>query len=241
MIRNALSHLALPVITLAALIFAAGPVLAQHGGGHGGGGVHAGAFHTGGYPAGSFHTGYYHGGVGGYGYQPYYGYRAEHPYYHGYYASPYYGFGYYPYSDFGYYPFDTQSYYYDTGSYPYYATSPLLSSEAATSTPISSTSTLNPSTPSQSLPVHITVRLPDNADLWVNGTKMTPTGAVREFVTPSLTPGQKYSYEIRARWTDNDRTTDREQTVVFAPGDNLEVLFPASRVGETAKAMVTAR
>jgi uncharacterized protein (TIGR03000 family) len=83
------------------------------------------------------------------------------------------------------------------------------------------------------------VRLPADADLWFNGTKMTATGPVRVFSHPLVTPGRQYSYTIRARWIDNGTTTDQTRTVFFTPGDNLDVSFPApSSTGEKATGMI---
>jgi uncharacterized protein (TIGR03000 family) len=60
---------------------------------------------------------------------------------------------------------------------------------------------------------HLQVRVPAGADLWFEGVKMPQTGAVREFVSPTLTPGKGYSYEVRARWTEEGRVVDRTRKV----------------------------
>src|SRR5262249_21307670 len=87
---------------------------------------------------------------------------------------------------------------------------------------------------------HITVRLPENADLWLHGTKVTATGPVRVFNTPPLAPGSKYTYAVRARWLDNDTTMDQKQTIVFTPGENVEVSFPTTPgTGDKAKDTIT--
>jgi uncharacterized protein (TIGR03000 family) len=57
------------------------------------------------------------------------------------------------------------------------------------------------------------VLVPENAELWVNGTKTKQTGAQREFVSPALTPGKSYSYELKARWTENGKTVEETRTV----------------------------
>jgi uncharacterized protein (TIGR03000 family) len=224
MIRKTLSHLVLPVLATAALLVSVGPAPAQRGG-------HGGGFH-----AGGFHGGGYHGGYGGYhyGYHPGYGYHGYHPYYNGYHVYPHYGYGYYPYYFGGWsYP------YYGSGSYPYSSSSGYYAPDSsdAPSDP-DSLSTQAPDTGGNSAAsppsgasagsvVRITVRLPDQAQLWFDGTKTTATGPVREFTTPPLAPGRKYRYEVRARWVDNATTMDQKQTIVFAPGGNAEVSFPA--------------
>ena len=48
--------------------------------------------------------------------------------------------------------------------------------------------------------------------------KTTPTGAVREFHPPPLTPGKRYTYEIRARWTENGREVTQTRNVPVTAG-----------------------
>ena len=138
-----------------------------------------------------------------------------------------YGYGYYPYDGSSYYPDYYGSGYYP--SYYYQNYSPSTSYYSGTdlmtgSTPASDPVTTVPSTPTapatatsgtaNSSPSgqgglfpmsstdnfsRITVRLPADAELWFDGTKMTATGAVRTFSIPPITPGRQYSYTIRAR------------------------------------------
>jgi uncharacterized protein (TIGR03000 family) len=246
MIRNTLSHLLLPVIATAALMVQAGPVEAQHGG-HGGGG-HGGGFHGGGYHGGGYHGGGYH-----YGNHPYSGYHAYHPDYHGYHVHPYYGSGYYPYYSGGwaypYYDSGYEPYYSGTGYDPYYSAYSPLGSDAvivpttssAQAPDTGSASPLITATPSGAPasaggPAQITVRLPAGADLWFEGTKMSATGPVREFSTPPLTPGQRYTYSIRARWNEGETAIDQTRKAVFTAGGKLDVSFPVPEgTGEKAK------
>ena len=245
MIRTILSHLALPVIVAAVMTLGPTEAFAQHGGGHGGGG----GFHGGGGRGGAYQGGVHYGGFGGYSNYRGYGYRS----YGGYRYRPFYGYGYYPY-----YPS------YGYGSYPYYGTYPSysdFSTPDVVTIPDSGPNTTVPSTPaaptdsavgnsstpsspsgvttSADSPTRITVRLPGDADLWFNGTKMTATGPVRVFSHPPVTPGRQYSYTIRAHWIDNGTTTDQTRTVFFTPGDNLDVSFPTpSSTGEKATGMI---
>jgi uncharacterized protein (TIGR03000 family) len=71
----------------------------------------------------------------------------------------------------------------------------------------------------------LTVRVPDDAEIWFDDTKMTLTGPVREYVTPPLTPGQDYSYMIRARWSADSRVFDQAHKVGFRPGQTVLVDF----------------
>lgn len=49
---------------------------------------------------------------------------------------------------------------------------------------------------------YIRVRVPANAQLWINNDRRTQAGAMREFVTPALDPDHIYIYNVRARWTE---------------------------------------
>jgi uncharacterized protein (TIGR03000 family) len=49
---------------------------------------------------------------------------------------------------------------------------------------------------------YIRVRVPANAELWINNDKRAQRGTIREFVTPALDPDSIYVYNVKARWTD---------------------------------------
>jgi uncharacterized protein (TIGR03000 family) len=220
----------------AAVLMTTGAVQAR-GGGHGGGG-HGGGFHgadhVGGYRGGyigGYHGGYYHGGYGrGYGYRHYDGYRH---YYRGYH--PYYG--YYPYySDYPYlyggdytlenaYADDTpllsDSATYDSG---YRGLSPQeyeAYAQAATANNASAPS------PIDTL-AHLTVRVPAEAQIWIDGTTTTSTGPVRQFESPPLTPGSRYSYDIKASWNENGHEVTQTQHVEVTAGAHINVAFPTT-------------
>ncbi len=55
--------------------------------------------------------------------------------------------------------------------------------------------------------------VPEGAELWFNGTQTSQTGSQREFVSPPLTPGKGYTYEIKARWTENDKPVEQTRSV----------------------------
>jgi len=75
----------------------------------------------------------------------------------------------------------------------------------------------------------VTVRLPADAKLWVDGRPTKQTGAVREFVTPPvLRPGQTYQYTFRAEWAENGRRVARERAVAVAAarGGDVDLTKP---------------
>jgi uncharacterized protein (TIGR03000 family) len=71
----------------------------------------------------------------------------------------------------------------------------------------------------------ITVKLPAGATLYVNGGKNERTEAVREFTTPTLTPGKVYQYTMKAELTRNGLPEYQESKVEFRAGDALTVDF----------------
>ena len=64
---------------------------------------------------------------------------------------------------------------------------------------------------------HLDVHVPDaNAQLYFNGALTRQTGTDRTFVTPPLTSGTSYTYNLQARWRDaagQERTSNRQVQV----------------------------
>jgi uncharacterized protein (TIGR03000 family) len=221
----------------AAVLMTTGAV--QAGGGGHGGGSHAGG-HVGGFRGGStgYRGGYYHGSYGGgYGYRPYYGYRH---YYGGYYPN-YSFYNYYPYLDGGGSGGDYGSYgnAYSLGdTYADYATllnETLtyrsgyrgLSDEEYQAYAAASASNRSAPAPVDAI-AHVTVRVPAEAQVWIEGTKTASTGPVRQFQSPQLTPGSKYTYDIKASWNENGHDVTQTQKVEVTAGAYISVAFPTT-------------
>jgi uncharacterized protein (TIGR03000 family) len=227
----------LAVVAGAALLFAAGPAFAQHrggGGGHGGGfhggGGHAGSFHSGGFHGGGFHGSTFHGSTfhsgGHFGYyRPYYRpYYHNRSYFYGYYSPGfYYGYPYaynYPYYYGTSYPYD-----YGTDVYPYGA-----DYYGSDTPPVRYQAYYPPDAPAGvANTVQIDVVVPPAAEIWFNGVKTSQSGAYRQFVSPALTPGQDYHYNLEARWVEGGRTVTRTRTVTIHAGDHLSLNLRATR------------
>jgi uncharacterized protein (TIGR03000 family) len=211
------------------------------GGGHGGGGFHGGGFHGGGahfggYQGGGFHSGYH----GGSYVHPSYGYR----------NSGYRGYGYYPYYSSGYYPLyggysgDYGTYYDPSlylGSSPAYSpTSDPFDEEWRSNFAVPASPTFNgPVTPnvttSQAAPVPaapsasaalLTVRVPVDAEVLIDGQRTTSTGAVRQYRSPPLEPGSAYTYEVQARWQVNGKAVTQTHRVEVSAGAHATTTFP---------------
>jgi uncharacterized protein (TIGR03000 family) len=70
------------------------------------------------------------------------------------------------------------------------------------------------------------VNVPADAQIWVEDAKTKQTGPVREFQSPPLTPGTRYTYELRARWTENGREVTQTQEIPITAGAHVNVTFP---------------
>jgi uncharacterized protein (TIGR03000 family) len=227
MLRKAISYGGMLLLVGAALFATPGAAWAQrggHGGGHFGGfhgGGHFGGFHGGAHFGGS-HAGAFRGGFHS-GYRPYY----HHYGFRNYGYSPYY-YNYYPYS-YDYYPYLWSGSAYDSGYAgsaadvtPYYS-----EGEAAAAPPAAGYQSFYSPAPAQpDTSAHVTAHVPAGAQLWFEGTLTTSTGPVREFVSPPLTPGGRYTYDVRARWNENGHEVTQTQQVAVTPGAHIDVNFP---------------
>jgi len=207
--------LAVPAVAAVAFLFA--PGAAEAGGRGGGGGYHGG---YGGYRGG------YYGGYRGYGYG--YGYGV------GIYLG---GFPY----DYGYY-----------GGYPGYAVDPYAAPYVTPVTPLYATPP--PAVPGpiplsvgdpgagglpqpQDLTAHVAVKVQADAEVWFGEGKTRQTGALREFVSPALTPGKEFTYEVKARWMEGGKEVVQTRQIDVSAGSWKTVDFtrPASEVLDTPK------
>ncbi len=134
---------------------------------------------------------------------------------------PYYGYG----SPLGAgYP-NYGTYYNYYGSYPSAASSTPIVNYSLYYTPATTTSTAEPTKDDMA---HLLVVVPENAELWFNGTKTKQAGKEREFVSPALTPGKTYSYEVKASWMDNGKKVEKTRTVDVKANDWKPVDFTKS-------------
>jgi uncharacterized protein (TIGR03000 family) len=227
-----------------------------HGGGFHGGGVHAGSFHGGGFHYGSHGLGFAHPGYGYHAYGPTYG--SYYPRYGSGYAYPSnYGYGYYPYYSYGYYPYYGG---YSTNYATSYSADPALGygatyppaydetpseawlglvggsparkdSGSVRTEPAPNSTALSPAGPSAS-PALLTIRVPVEAEVRIDGQPTTSTGTVREYRSPPLKPGFTYSYDVQARWQENGRTVTQTHRMTVSTGSHASTTFPSPSAGE---------
>ncbi|HTU18282.1 MAG TPA: TIGR03000 domain-containing protein [Gemmataceae bacterium] len=65
---------------------------------------------------------------------------------------------------------------------------------------------------------HIWLRVPDNAEVWVDGVKTRQSGELRHFFSPPLKPGQQYAYNMRIRWMENGKPVEKTQRIFVSAG-----------------------
>jgi uncharacterized protein (TIGR03000 family) len=83
-------------------------------------------------------------------------------------------------------------------------------------------------------PTLFEVKVPEGAELWVDGVKTSQTGTTRKLTSPDLKPDQEYVYEMRAQWHDQGRVVSETHRVTFQAGDEVKVDFttrPSSEPG----------
>jgi uncharacterized protein (TIGR03000 family) len=179
------------------------------------------------------HVGYYNGWGGSYGwggYTPWYGSN----------YTPWYGNAYtysYPYTysspyAYSYYPYSYGSTYYSPTVY----SSPTMYSNAYVSgtSPAGASSTTQsfyPPDAQGNMPALIEVQVPADAQVWFDDENTSQRGMERTFRSPALQPGQDYSYEVKARWTENGKDVERTRKVHIHAGERVSVNFMANEEG----------
>ena len=97
------------------------------------------------------------------------------------------------------------SYYY-TPSSSYYTPSPVVNENAKSAT--------------------VEVRVPANAELWIDGSPTQQRGENRKFETPAFSSGNSYRYDLRARWTDSGgKVVEQTRQVTLQAGQQVKVDF----------------
>jgi uncharacterized protein (TIGR03000 family) len=104
----------------------------------------------------------------------------------------------------------------------YYYTPPVVDTDLSTAPGYEGPLPISEAPPQDGM-AHLMVRVPADAQLSFDGTPTQQTGPQREFVSPTLTPGQDYTYEIKARWTEDGKTVDRTRTVHVRANDWISV------------------
>jgi uncharacterized protein (TIGR03000 family) len=73
----------------------------------------------------------------------------------------------------------------------------------------------------------LTVAVPAEAKIFVNGLETTSAGAERNYVSRDLRPGFNYTYELRAEFVRDGKTVTETKSVTLTAGQNARVDFTA--------------
>jgi uncharacterized protein (TIGR03000 family) len=65
----------------------------------------------------------------------------------------------------------------------------------------------------------------DEAKLFFDGNQTKLTGKDRNFRSPALEDGKRYTYKIMATWVENGREVQHETKIVFSAGEDVAVDF----------------
>jgi len=74
-------------------------------------------------------------------------------------------------------------------------------------------------------PALIDIRVPAEAEVFIQGQRLNQGGPLRRFLSPTLDPSSAQSYEIQAVWTQDGRKVGTSQRVFVQAGDHKSVLF----------------
>jgi uncharacterized protein (TIGR03000 family) len=93
---------------------------------------------------------------------------------------------------------------------------------------------------SAELPARLRVAIPaEKADIWIEGEKSEQSKRVQDYVSPPLTSGKQYYYEVRARWTDAaGKQVERKKSFPIVPGQPVFLDF--TRGGPSDKEAIAA-
>jgi uncharacterized protein (TIGR03000 family) len=169
-----------------------------------------------------------------------YGYRYGGGYYHGGYYRPY---GYYGYGYRGFYPGigigigigGFYAPYYGSYAYPIapgYAYNPYPATVIVNGSPQAPQLNQAPGAaqpaekPAPDGAGHLQLIVPENAEVFIDGSKISQSGAMREIVTPKLQPGTRYTYRISVRYADaSGKVVDETRAIRFQADDWFTIDF----------------
>jgi uncharacterized protein (TIGR03000 family) len=80
-------------------------------------------------------------------------------------------------------------------------------------------------TPAAAAPAHVTVRLPENGRLFVDGVAYPRRSTAPTFDTPALEPGRSYFYTFRVEVPDAGETRSESRRIEVRAGKQVDVDF----------------
>jgi len=95
------------------------------------------------------------------------------------------------------------------------------------------------STLAAAAPASIELRVPENAEVWLQDQPTTQSGRLRHFDLPPLVAGQVYKYLVRVSWREDDRDVTETRRLLVRPGDNVSATFGAGPIEPTQSTLRT--
>ncbi len=86
--------------------------------------------------------------------------------------------------------------------------------------------------PAVAEPAYISVWVPADAEIWFDGTRTNGTGSFREYVSPPLTPGRSFTYEVRARWRQDGQEVSQVRRIAVQSGARVTIDFRTTAPSE---------
>jgi uncharacterized protein (TIGR03000 family) len=84
---------------------------------------------------------------------------------------------------------------------------------------------------SEPRPVRLTIHLPADAEVEVDGAKLEESGEVRQFESAPLAAGKKHVLKLKASWMEGDSARTLNKKLVVAAGQELELDFNLEDLG----------
>jgi uncharacterized protein (TIGR03000 family) len=85
----------------------------------------------------------------------------------------------------------------------------------------------------------ISVNVPAETKIFVNGNSTRSTGTSRQYISRGLSAGRQYTYELRAELDVNGQTVSDTQVVQLTAGERTQVAFNLSQKAEQNAAKST--
>jgi uncharacterized protein (TIGR03000 family) len=81
--------------------------------------------------------------------------------------------------------------------------------------------------------VKLIAHVSEHAQVWIMDERTKSTGMVREYISPPLTPGIDYTYQVRVRWVEEGKWVEQPLEVRVRAGEShcLEVQPVAGKQG----------
>ncbi|QDV71439.1 hypothetical protein Poly24_51750 [Rosistilla carotiformis] len=123
-------------------------------------------------------------------------------------------------------------------STPMYESAPVYSEpmiessqgESIIETPVEGASYHQTQSTTSSSEALLTMQVPADANVYVNGSKTSSTGEHRQFVSRGLTPGYSYSYDVRIEHTVNGQLVSESKVVRLHGGETRSLVYSAPAV-----------